>query len=1377
MESKYYIGLDMGTNSVGYAVTDEEYKLLKFKGEPMWGSAVFDSAQDSSKRRAFRTQRRRLDRKKQRVLLLQELFAEEISKKDAGFFIRLKESGLYRQPGEKPFSFFETMAEQKAFYKEYPTIHHLITAFWGNTPPDDIRLLYLACSWLVTHRGHFLCEVSKDKIGDVLDFSSVYKKLTDFLTEDNAALPWDSKKGETVLKQALKERIGKSAKYGRIKEELFDGRKIPKADDDSGAYSVDGIISLLCGKKYALSKLFGKSEYQESGSFSLDTDDDTLAAVLAELEDDEKELILNLKAIYDWSVLVNVLNGKKSISEAKVETYEQHKRDLAFLKKFIRKYAPEKYDEIFKAIDKKDNYTAYSYHVTSKKGTSQIKNRADKETFSKYLRGILNNITPDENDREEYEIMLVRLSDDLLSFLPKQKDTNNRVIPYQLYWDELNRILINSQKNFPFLLQKDADGLSVKEKILSVFEFRIPYFVGPLCTYKSSNAWIVRKGEGHIYPWNFNKLVDLNESEQAFIRRMTNTCTYMPGEDVLPKNSLIYCAFTVLNEINNLKADGIPISVEAKQGIFTDLFLKYRSVTPKRIKDYLVSKNYISKTDEISGIDEKIKASMKPYLSFKRLIDNGALTAGDVEKIITRASYSEDKIRFSAWLNKNYPALNDADRKYVSSLDFKKFGRLSKAFLCELEGVDTFEGSGEVISVMDALWRTNCNLNQLLTDRFTFKKQLKDKRREYFSEKHVSISEWLNERYISGSVKRPIIRTLDIVKDIVKTLKRPPEKIFIEMSRGGDKNQKGKRTETRLEQLKKLYGKIKSDETAQLNKMLSEMGDSANNKLQSNKLFLYFMQLGKCLYTGQSIDITRLTAGEYNIEHIYPQCFVKDDSIINNEILVDSNANGLQKDIYPVLPAFRAKMTPYWTYLNKNGLMSDEKFRRLTRSSGFTDEEKQNFIARQLVETRQSTKAVTELLNELYPDSKIIYVKAGLVSEFRQDFDMVKSRSINDLHHAKDAYLNIVVGNVYDCRFNRKWFNIQGSYSVNLKAVFTHEVRDGSRIVWQGGNSIAPVRRIVEKNNVHYTCYPFCAHGELFDQTLQKAAEGLAPLKKGMPTEIYGGYTKTAAAFFVLAKFEAVKKTAAKEITQTDIMIMPVELMIADKFLADDIFAENYAKETIGRIKKRQIRHVCFLLNKRIIKIKTMFSLDGFRVCLSRKSSGGKEIGIVPMMPFAAGRETEKYIKKLESFSDKKGKNNAVMPDAEFDGITSEKNIELYELYVEKFGRFPYSKRPGGSKSKRPGGSHIENTLQSGKDKFAELDVSTQVKVLLNIHGLFGRANSADLKDIGGKGSTGVPVMSAFISNWKNHYSDVRIIDQSASGLHEKVSENILEML
>ena len=69
-DKKYYVGLDIGTDSVGYAVTDEQYGLCKFRGEPMWGVTLFDEAGLAAERRGFRTARRRLDRRQQRVRLL-----------------------------------------------------------------------------------------------------------------------------------------------------------------------------------------------------------------------------------------------------------------------------------------------------------------------------------------------------------------------------------------------------------------------------------------------------------------------------------------------------------------------------------------------------------------------------------------------------------------------------------------------------------------------------------------------------------------------------------------------------------------------------------------------------------------------------------------------------------------------------------------------------------------------------------------------------------------------------------------------------------------------------------------------------------------------------------------------------------------------------------------------------------------------------------------------------------------------------------------------------------------------------------------------------------------------------------------------------------
>ena len=72
-------------------------------------------------------------------------------------------------------------------------------------------------------------------------------------------------------------------------------------------------------------------------------------------------------------------------------------------------------------------------------------------------------------------------------------------------------------------------------------------------------------------------MVDLEASAEQFIRRMTNKCTYLPSEDVLPKYSLLYSKYEVLNELNNLRLDGEKISVEQKQKISEKLFSERRN--------------------------------------------------------------------------------------------------------------------------------------------------------------------------------------------------------------------------------------------------------------------------------------------------------------------------------------------------------------------------------------------------------------------------------------------------------------------------------------------------------------------------------------------------------------------------------------------------------------------------------------------------------------------------------------------------------------------------------------------------------------------------------------------------------------------------------
>src|SRR5699024_7035495 len=244
--------------------------------------------------------------------------------------------------------------------------------------------------------------------------------------------------------------------------------------------------------------------------------------------------------------------------------------------------------------------------------------------------------------------------------------------------------------------------------------------------------------------------------------------------------------------------------------------------------------------------------------------------------------------------------------------------------------------------------------------------------------------------------------TLDVIKDIRSVCKTAPKKIYVEMARG--KEEEKKRKKSRKDQILELYKNMDKTEVRELSKQLE---DREERELRSEVLFLYFMQLGRSMYSGKPIDIAKLKTDAYNVDHIYPQCRVKDDSI-SNKVLVLSEENGAKGDKYPISTEIRQKMAEMWRVYHEKGLISDEKYRRLTRTRSFTNAEKMEFINRQLVETRQSTKAVTRILKYIFPETELVFVKAGLVSDFRNEvLECVKSRSVNDLHHAKDAYLII----------------------------------------------------------------------------------------------------------------------------------------------------------------------------------------------------------------------------------------------------------------------------------------------------------------------------------------------------------------------------------
>lgn len=74
IQGDYNIGLDLGSASVGWAVTSIDGELLMQNGKPTWGSRVFPKGETAADARLKRGQRRRYERRRWRLDLLQRFF-------------------------------------------------------------------------------------------------------------------------------------------------------------------------------------------------------------------------------------------------------------------------------------------------------------------------------------------------------------------------------------------------------------------------------------------------------------------------------------------------------------------------------------------------------------------------------------------------------------------------------------------------------------------------------------------------------------------------------------------------------------------------------------------------------------------------------------------------------------------------------------------------------------------------------------------------------------------------------------------------------------------------------------------------------------------------------------------------------------------------------------------------------------------------------------------------------------------------------------------------------------------------------------------------------------------------------------------------------
>lgn len=1314
----YYVGFDIGTESVGWAVSDFYYNLCKFHGKSMWGYELFDECNTAVDRRTFRNSRKRIDRKRQRIAWLQMLFDEEISKVDISFFQRLKESNLYLEDKSTnvPYAVFaDKNYTDVDYHNAYPTIYHLRKDLIESEDPHDIRLVYLALHHLIKNRGHFLFDNLNSDYDSDSSFDFLYDDLVTYLKEEMGIVLEcsDSLNVADVLKDKSKSRSVK-------RKELCNYFQITKKNNPQEVE----IITLLCGLKGTLSTIFSDKTLDDAEKNkivfdnSFDENEDDYIAILQ----DKYELIEKVKAIYDWSVLADILNGESYISFAKVKTYEEHKNDLRMLKDYVKERCFDKYDEIFRVSSDIPNYTSYSgkYKENGKTGVLARKNKATQEEFCSYLLKSLKNL-----DHSGYEDMFLKIENN--TFMPKIVVKDNGVIPMQVNEKEVKMILNNASKYLPFLSEKDCDGISVSDKILKIFQFRIPYYVGPLNTH-SDNSWLIR-GKGKIYPWNFDKVVDVEKSAEAFITNLTSKCTYLFDRDVIPKNSILYSKFMVLNELNNLRLDGEKPDVQFKQDIFNDLFMHHKKVTRKSLVNYIKSKT--GETPDITGIDGDFKTSMRSAIE----LSSYDLALEEKEMIISSITiFGDDKKLLKKRLKKNFAdKLSDDDIKKISKLKYKDWGRFSKDLLTEIYDFD--ENTGEVKdNIINSLWNTNDNFMELLGSKYNFQKSIENANRGI--QNSTSIRKMVEALYVSPKIKRPIYQSLLIMKEIEKIQKSQPKKIFVEMTRSdGVKGDKG-RKHSRKKRLEELYKNCKEDS----GELWESLEKTPDNEFQQDKLYLYYTQFGKCMYTGESIDISDLfNQNIYDIDHIFPRSKVKDDSL-DNRVLVKRTVNSHKDNDYPLDKSIRDKMKSFWYVLYSKELISKKKFERLTRSTSLTDSELSDFIARQLVETSQSTKAVADILKVLYPNTEIVYVKARYASEFRKKCDMLKCRTVNDMHHAKDAYLNIVVGNVYNERFTHNRINfIKGlqtkKYSMNK--MFSYDVKNAW--IAEDNYSLNIVKKTMNKNNPIYRRYSFVQHGALFKVLPLKKSKGQAPLKGNSPLSNinkYGGYDKPTSSYFSYVEFEGKK---GKKSCQ----LVPIDSYLRKEYEGNPI---QYLTERLGLVNPKILIPV--------VKYNACIEIDGFRMNISSKSNGGKTIAYKSAMPLVLGYQGELYVRNITKLLESPEDHTIT----EFDGVSFDENIDLFDSLVNKMCNTILKVKY----------SDMGKKINQKRDVFLSLDLRTQCFVLNEILKILHcNVLMGDLSKIGLAKKSGALTSNSVLTEIKNVKS-IYLVNQSVTGLFEK---------
>ena len=350
-KKSYNIGLDIGTSSVGWAVIDDDFNVIRKgnKRTPLWGVRLFDEADTAASRRMFRSTRRRFDRRRERIKLLQDIFSDEIKKVDADFFDKLKTSNISSSDTinnkvslteyDKKEIFSNAIRKMKIIDNDklivldnkYPTIYHLRKELMETNEKMDIRLIYLAMHHMIKYRGNFNYNIDNFDINNLDIIGKLIEVMESFLNLENDIIVCQEVPSREELND-FSDILSEKSKKDRqnLYEKYFSNYFNKKVSKE--------LANSLAGYKFNLATLF---EVELNKEIKIEFDNSTFDEKISDIEgiDDLIEPIYLLKELYNMLSLKEIFKDENScsISKLMVRYYDIHQTDLHELKIFTNK--------------------------------------------------------------------------------------------------------------------------------------------------------------------------------------------------------------------------------------------------------------------------------------------------------------------------------------------------------------------------------------------------------------------------------------------------------------------------------------------------------------------------------------------------------------------------------------------------------------------------------------------------------------------------------------------------------------------------------------------------------------------------------------------------------------------------------------------------------------------------------------------------------------------------------------------------------------------------------------------------------------------------------------------------------------------------------